>query len=44
MILLTRENNEQDKTCINMSSLSSGIYQVRLTGEKSTIIRKVIKN
>nr|NQU92466.1 S8 family serine peptidase [Bacteroidota bacterium] len=44
MILLTRENYEQDETCIDMSSFSSGVYQVRLTGEKSTIIRKVIKN
>ena len=43
-VLLLQTVTEQDKISLNLSSLSSGIYQIRLTGANSTIIKKIIKN
>jgi hypothetical protein len=43
--MLFKLNNEsKNEISIDMSAFSSGIYQLRMTGEKSTIIRKIIKN
>jgi hypothetical protein len=43
-VLLLQTVDGQEKVSLNLSLFSSGIYQIRLTGAKATIIRKVIKN
>jgi len=42
--LLQGSSNDQDKISIDMSAFNNGIYQLKLTGDKSTTIRKIIKN
>jgi hypothetical protein len=43
-LLLQHSNEGKHETSIDISSLSSGIYQLRLSGDKTTVIRKIIKN
>ena len=43
-VLHVQPTNEQDKVSIDMSAFSNGIYQLKLIGVNSTVIRKVIKN
>jgi hypothetical protein len=43
-VLYMQPISEQDKISIDMSAFSNGIYQLKLTGANSTVIRKVIKN
>jgi len=42
--VLIEEKISQDKVMLDLSGFSKGIYQVRLSGVKETIIRKVIKD
>ena len=43
-VIFTQSINEKDEISIDMSAFSNGIYQLKLTGDKSTTIRKIIKN
>jgi len=43
-IMFTQFIEAQDKLSIDMSAFSNGIYQLKLTGSSSTVIRKIIKN
>jgi len=43
-ILFEGSTSEQENISIDMSAFSNGIYQLKLTGAKSTVIQKVIKN
>ena len=43
-MLLKLSNDGKNETSIDMTAFSNGIYQLKLTGNKSTAIRKIIKN
>jgi len=43
-VLLQRDNLDRDKVALDLSGFSNGIYQIRLTGDHGTVIRKVVKD
>nr|NQU90871.1 T9SS type A sorting domain-containing protein [Bacteroidota bacterium] len=43
-VLLLQTIDEQEKISLDLSSLSSGIYHLKLTGDDFTVIRKIIKD